>query len=44
MKLVLQAATVLHPSAPSGAPAAVRAASLEVQAGEQLAIIGPSGA
>lgn len=44
MKLVLQAANGHHPSAQPGAPAAVRAASLEVQAGEQLAIIGPSGA
>ena len=44
MKLVLQAATGHHPSAPRSAPAAVRAVSLDVQAGEQLAIIGPSGA
>lgn len=44
MKLVLQAATGHHPSARSGAAAALRAVSLEVRAGEQLAIIGPSGA
>ena len=44
MKIALQAATGHHPSAKPGADAAVRAVSLEVRAGEQLAIIGPSGA
>ena len=43
-KILLQATTGHHPSAQPGAGAAVRAVSLEVRAGEQLAIIGPSGA
>ena len=43
MQIKLHAATARHPSALPGT-AAVRAVSLQVQAGEQVAIIGPSGA
>jgi len=33
-----------HPASPAGAPAALRGVDLQVEAGEQLAVIGPSGA
>lgn len=44
MKVVLRALSGQHPSAKPGAAPVVRAIHLDVQAGEQLAIIGPSGA
>ena len=44
MKLRLTNATVRHPAARAGAPAALRGLDLEVAPGEQLAVIGPSGA
>lgn len=44
MKLDLQGVSGRHPSAKSDVAPAIRALSLQVRAGEQLAIIGPSGA
>lgn len=44
MKIELTAASARHPAARPGAAPAIRALDLQVQAGEQLAIIGPSGA
>ncbi len=44
MKIALQACSGRHPAAHDGAPDALRALSLEVAAGEQVAVIGPSGA
>jgi phosphonate transport system ATP-binding protein len=44
MKISLQGASARHPAAHAGAPDALRAVSLQVQAGEHVAIIGPSGA
>ena len=44
MKLDLQGVSGRHPSAKPDAAAAIRELSLQVAAGEQLAIIGPSGA
>ncbi len=44
MKISLQGASARHPAAHTGAPDALRAVSLQVQAGEHVAIIGPSGA
>mgnify|MGYP002369193941 FL=1 len=44
MKLQLNHATVRHPAARAGAPAALRGLDLVVAQGEQVAVIGPSGA
>lgn len=40
----MQQCTGRHPAAGANAPAAVRGLSIQVQAGEQVAVIGPSGA
>ncbi|MBA3059324.1 MAG: ATP-binding cassette domain-containing protein [Gammaproteobacteria bacterium] len=44
MKLVLEACSVSHPAATSGAPPALKKLSLALASGEQVAVIGPSGA
>lgn len=44
MKLRLDGVSARHPAARAGAPAALRQLNLELQAGEQVAVIGPSGA
>ena len=44
MLIELEALSVRHPAARAGAPDAIRALSLGVQLGEQVAVIGPSGA
>ena len=44
MRLDLAGVTARHPAARPGAAAALHAISLQVTAGEQLAVIGPSGA
>ncbi len=44
MKLEVTALTARHPAARRGAPDALRALNLTVASGEQLAVIGPSGA
>lgn len=44
MQLSFDAVDARHPAARAGAAAALRALSLEVAAGEQVAVIGPSGA
>ena len=44
MKLELQALSGCHPAAKPGAAPALRELTLRVEAGEQLAVIGPSGA
>ncbi len=44
MKIEVRSLSGRHPAARSTAPAALRALSLEVTAGEQVAVIGPSGA
>ena len=44
MNIDLQALEARHPAALQGAPAALRALNLQLAAGEQVAIIGPSGA
>ncbi len=44
MKLLLTNATVRHPAARAGAPAALQGLDLAVEPGEQVAVIGPSGA
>ena len=44
MQIALRAISCRHPAAGAGAPRAVQQLSLQVAAGEQLAVIGPSGA
>lgn len=44
MNIELSALQARHPSAPAHAPAALQGVSLQLGVGEQLAIIGPSGA
>lgn len=44
MKIDLQSLEARHPAAPSGAAPALRISNLQLQAGEQVAVIGPSGA
>ena len=44
MKLDLSGISASHPAARAGARAALQSVSLQVAAGEQLAVIGPSGA
>jgi phosphonate transport system ATP-binding protein len=44
MKVALHAISGRHPAARSSAPHAVQRLSLEIAAGEQVAVIGPSGA
>lgn len=44
MNISLHSLEARHPAALSGAPAALRALNLQLVAGEQVAIIGPSGA
>ena len=44
MLIELDALSVRHPAARAGAPDAIRALGLSVQRGEQVAVIGPSGA
>jgi phosphonate transport system ATP-binding protein len=44
MELELEQGEARHPAARPGAPAALRGVALRVAAGEQLAVIGPSGA
>ena len=44
MKLGLHAVSGCHPAAPAGACPALKRLTLEIEAGEQLAVIGPSGA
>ncbi len=44
MKLEVTALTACHPAARPGAPAALQALDLVVASGEQVAVIGPSGA
>ncbi len=44
MKLELRAISARHAAARAGAPPALQALGLQVAAGEQLAVIGPSGA
>ena len=44
MKLELQALSARHPAARSGVAPAIRGLSLQIGAGEQVAVIGPSGA
>ena len=44
MNITLDNCSARHPSARASAPAALRALSLSVSSGEQVAIIGPSGA
>jgi len=44
VELLLESATVRHPAAPRAAAPALDRVSLRVGAGEQLAVIGPSGA
>jgi phosphonate transport system ATP-binding protein len=44
MKITLQSVSARHPAAQRDAGAALRSLSLQVAAGEQIAVIGPSGA
>jgi phosphonate transport system ATP-binding protein len=44
LKLELQALSARHPAARAGAAPAIRDLSLQIAAGEQVAVIGPSGA
>lgn len=44
MQIELDALSARHPAARAGAPDAIRALGLNVQTGEQVAVIGPSGA
>ena len=44
MEVVLQSVTLRHPGAVRALPPALQAVSLRVAAGEQVAVIGPSGA
>ena len=44
MRIELAGLTTRHPAAAPGQPAAISAVSLQVAAGEQVAVIGPSGA
>ena len=44
MKIALHAASGRHPAAPQAAALALQRLTLEIAAGEQLAVIGPSGA
>lgn len=44
MRLKTEALSARHPAAREGAPDALKAASLTIESGEHLAVIGPSGA
>jgi phosphonate transport system ATP-binding protein len=44
MQISLQQISARHPAAPASAPAAVRGITLDIGAGEHVAVIGPSGA
>lgn len=44
MKLALHALSGRHPAAPASAPLALQRVTLDIAAGEQVAVIGPSGA
>lgn len=44
MELALEAVDARHPAARAGSPAALRGLTLRIAAGEQVAVIGPSGA
>jgi phosphonate transport system ATP-binding protein len=44
VQLRIDAVSARHPAARAGAPAALRALSVQIAAGEQVAVIGPSGA
>jgi phosphonate transport system ATP-binding protein len=44
MQISLQHISARHPAAPASAPAAVRGITLDIAAGEHVAVIGPSGA
>lgn len=44
MHIALQHTSARHPAAPASAPAAMHGITLEVKAGEHVAVIGPSGA
>lgn len=44
MKVAIERADARHPAARTGAPDALRSIDLQIEAGEQVAVIGPSGA